>query len=84
MSDNETAGEDRSLKTGALTPLYLRADEIKAGDILPDVSRFPVTRVIIDPRSHVTFRFAGTEFTRTARYGGEGYGYESFRVLRAV
>lgn len=68
---------------GPLTPLYLRADEIKKGDILPDVSRFPVTRVVVDPRSHVTFRFEGTEFTRTARYGGEGYGYECFRVLRA-
>ena len=64
-------------------PLYLRADEIKPGDILTDVSRFPVTRVIVDPRSHVTFRFSGTEFTRTARYGGDEYGYECFQVLRA-
>ena len=65
------------------TSLYLRADEVKPGDILPDVSRFAVSRVIVDPRSHVTFRFTGTEFTRTARYGGPEYGYECFRVLRA-
>lgn len=62
--------------------LYLRADEIKAGDRLPDVSRFPVSRVIVDPRSHVTFRFTGTEFNRTARYGGPDYGFECFRVER--
>ena len=66
------------------TSLYLRADEVKPGDILPDVSRFAVSRVIVDPRSHVTFRFAGTEFTRTARCGGPEYGYECFLVLRAV
>ncbi|AXH50164.1 hypothetical protein SEA_MUSETTA_4 [Microbacterium phage Musetta] len=66
----------------ATETLYLRADEIKPGDILPDVSRSTVTRVIVDPRSHVTFRFNGTEFTRTARYGGSEYGYECFRVER--
>lgn len=63
--------------------LYLRADEIKPGDILPDVSRFPVTHVIVDPRSHITIRFDGTEFTRTARYGGPEYGYECFQALSA-
>lgn len=63
---------------------YLRADEIEIGDTLPDVSRSPVSRVIVDPRSHVTLRFSGTEFTRTARYGGEGYGYECFRVERST
>lgn len=62
--------------------LYLRADEIKPGDILPDVSRSAVTRVLTVPYSHVTFRFDGTEFTRTARYGGNAYGYECFRVER--
>ena len=66
------------------TSLYLRADEVKPGDILPDVSRSPVSHVIVDPRSHVTFRFTGTELTRTARYGGPEYGYECFYVLRAV
>lgn len=66
----------------ATETLYLRADEIKPGDILPDVSRSTVTRVIVDPRSHVTLRFDGTEFTRTARYGGPDYGYECFRVER--
>ncbi|WNO25900.1 hypothetical protein SEA_ASEGATO_118 [Microbacterium phage ASegato] len=66
----------------ATETLYLRADEIKPGDILPDVSRSPVARVITVPYSHVTFRFNGTEFTRTARYGGNAYGYECFRVER--
>lgn len=68
----------------ATETLYLRADEIKLGDILPDVSRSTVARVIVDPHSHVTIRFSGTEFTRTARYGGPDYGYECFRVERAV
>ena len=89
MADTESGKSSGELGTGApsaapLTPLYLSADEIKQGDILPDVSRFPVARVIIDPRSHVTFRFERTEFTQTARYGGEGYGFECFYVLRVV
>ena len=86
MANTESGKSSGALGAGAapLTPLYLSADEIKQGDILPGVSRFPVARVIIDPRSHVTFRFERTEFTRTARYGGEGYGFECFFVLRSV
>ncbi|QDH92155.1 hypothetical protein SEA_PHILLYPHILLY_113 [Microbacterium phage PhillyPhilly] len=66
----------------ATETLYLRADEIKSGDILPDVSRMPVSHAIVDPHSHVTFRFTGTEYTRHASYGGPDYGYECFRVER--
>ena len=87
MADTESGKRDQSLgapSAAPLTPLYLSADEIKQGDILPGVSRFPVARVIIAPRSQVTLRFKRTEFTRIARYGGEGYGFECFFVLRAV
>ena len=65
---------------------YLRADEIKIGDILPDVSRTPIVAIgrTPDDAGHpVTFTFANM-FTRTARHGGPGYGYESFRVERPV
>ena len=65
---------------------YLRADEIKIGDILPDVSRTPIVEYSRDldvPNAPVQFTFANM-FTRTARHGGPGYGYESFRVERPV
>lgn len=68
----------------AYTPLYLRADELLAGDILPDISRQPIDRIIITPRSHALITFKGTEFKRHTRYGGDGYGFECFRVERPV
>lgn len=70
----------------ATETLYLRADEIKIGDILPDVSRTPVveySRDLDTPNAPVHLTFANL-FTRTARYGGAEYGYECFRVERAV
>lgn len=66
------------------TPLYLRADELRAGDILPDVSRQPIRRVFVTPRSHVLITFKGTEFKRHTRYGGREYGFECFRVERPI
>ena len=64
---------------------YLRADEIKIGDILPDVSRTPIVECSRDldvPDAPVRLTFA--RFTRTARHGGPGHGYECFRVERPV
>ncbi|UVK62422.1 hypothetical protein SEA_YUMA_117 [Microbacterium phage Yuma] len=66
----------------ATETLYLRADEIKPGDILPDVSRSPVARVIVFPHEGVRFTFTGTGYMRYASYGGAEYGYECFRVER--
>lgn len=83
VNDAEESAFDDVMSTGEIMKhLYLRADEIKPGDLLTDVSRFPVTRVIVHPNSHVMFRFQGTEFTRTARFGGPEYGYECFQVFR--
>lgn len=63
--------------------IYLRADEIKPGDVLPDVSRQPVSRVIVDTENgSALIRFEGTEFSHTARHGGPGYGFECFSVKR--
>lgn len=70
----------------ATESLYLRADEIKLGDILPDVSRTPVVAIgrTPDDAGHPVVLTFANMFTRAARYGGAEYGYECFRVERAV
>lgn len=70
----------------ATETLYLRADEIKPGDILPDVSRTPVVAIgrTLDDGGHPIVLTFATMFTRTARFGGAEYGYECFRVERAA
>lgn len=69
--------------------LYLRADEIVPGDILPDVSRFPVENRSEYARYGVPYwirlSFVGTRFTRSVDplpYPGE-IRYPVFRVERA-
>lgn len=66
--------------------LYLRADDIKPGDRLPDVSRFPVSAVKFCPMptggGFMRINFDGTDFTRRAFDGGPEYGFECFRVDR--
>ena len=72
----------------AVESLYLRADEIRPGDILPDVSRFPVATVkrcpMLTGPDFIHLSFQGAHFTRRAFDGGPGYGFECFRVERAV
>lgn len=70
----------------ATETLYLRADEIKPGDILPDVSHKPVTSAhkLKTDDGHGSIRFRMGAFVRDARYGGAEYGYECFRVERAA
>lgn len=65
-----------------MNALYLSADEIQPGDILPDASRFPVSRVIVHPGSHVRVTFCDTTFTRDYPYGGPSYGFVAVRVGR--
>lgn len=59
---------------------YDYADTIKPGDILPDVSRYPVARVIVHPNSHVRVTFKGTTFTRDFPHGGPGFGFGCARI----
>lgn len=68
----------------ATETLYLRADEIKSGDILPDVSRTPVATVrkTVNDAGHPVYITFPHGFVRVARYGGKEYGYECFRVER--
>lgn len=68
-------------------PLYLRADEIKLGDYLPDVSRWPVVaigRTVGDDTAPIVFTMGGAGYVRIARHGGSEYGYECFRVSRPI
>ena len=59
---------------------YDNADTIRRGDILPDVSQFPVARVIVHPASHVRVTFEGTTFTRDFVHGGPGFGFACTRI----
>lgn len=61
---------------------YEPADTITRGDILPDVSRYPVARVITIPHEGVRVTFAGTSFTRYFSYGGPDFGYPAVRIER--
>lgn len=69
----------------ATETLYLRADEIDPGDILPDVSRARVvsTGKTLDDGGHPIIIRMANGYVREARYGGPDYGYECFRVERA-
>lgn len=59
---------------------YDFADTITPGDILPDVSKFPVARVIVHPASHVRVTFEGTTFTRDFVHGGLDFGFACTRI----
>lgn len=62
---------------------YIPSDEIKAGDVLPDKSRWPVHSVTIVPRSHVTVVHGGG-YIWHAYYGGADFGWHSVRVERSA
>ena len=61
---------------------YAPADQIKRGDILPDVSRHPVSGVVIFPRESVRVVFGGGEYVRHFPYGGPDFGYPAVRIER--
>lgn len=64
--------------------LYVQADEILPGDILPDVSRFVVASVDVYP-SEVYLTFEGTSWTHSPKpfSYGDKVRYAAFRVERA-
>ena len=64
-------------------PLYLTADHVRPGDILPDVSRLAVTGVVTFPHESVRVVFGGGEFIRHFPYGGPNFGYPAVRIERA-
>ena len=64
--------------------LYESAHLIQRGDILPDVSRSPVARVIVHPASHVRVIFEGTTFTRDYPHGGPDFGFAAARITRPI
>ena len=61
---------------------YEPADTITRGDILPDVSRYPVSGVIVFPHEGVRVVFGGGEYIRHFPYGGPDFGYPSVRIER--
>ena len=65
------------------TAHYLPAPEILAGDILPDISRFPVATITVFPHESTRVTFSGTTFTRWFSYGGPDFGWETVRIERA-
>ena len=62
--------------------LYEPADQIKRGDILPDVSRHPVSGVVTFPHESVRVVFGGGEYVRHFPYGGPDFGYPAVRIER--
>lgn len=65
-----------------MQPLYLPADQIKRGDILPDKSRSVVTSVVVFPRESVRVTHGGGQYTWHAPYGGPDFGYAVVRIER--
>ena len=61
---------------------YSPADQIKRGDILPDVSRHPVSGVVVFPHESVRVVFGGGEYVRHFPYGGPDFGYPAVRIER--
>lgn len=61
--------------------LYIPANEVKPGDILIKVSRFPVARKV-ENLPTIMFTFKGTEYKRHTSYGGPDFGWECFYVKR--
>lgn len=61
--------------------LYLNADEVRRGDILPDKSRWPVEAVIVVPGSHVTVSHL-SGYVWHARHGGPDFGFGAVRAER--
>lgn len=60
---------------------YLPAIEIRPGDRLPEVSRFPVLSVEREGTG-VLIRFEKTMFTRLFEYHGPDFGWECTRIER--
>ena len=61
---------------------YEPADTITRGDILPDVSRQPVSRVTVFPYESVRVVFGGGEYIKHFPYGGPDFGYPAVRIER--
>ena len=62
--------------------LYLSADELRSGDMLPKKSRWPVETVTIVPGSHVTVTHGGAGYIWHARHGGPDFGFGAVHVER--
>lgn len=62
--------------------IYIPADEIRRGDILPDVSRHPVTGVVVFPNESARLTFGGGAFIRHFSHGGPDFGFPAVRVER--
>ena len=62
--------------------MYRPANEIKPGDILPEISREPVARVIILPNESILITFRGTSFTKRFYHGGPDYGWPGVSIER--
>lgn len=73
--------EAHSYRMAAREFHYLSADEVRAGDMLPDKSRWPVAAVAVVPNSHVTVVHEGG-YTWHAAHGGVGFGFRAVRVER--
>lgn len=65
-----------------MTYHYETVDNIRPGDILPDVSRFPVSKVITHPFSHIRIMFKDTTFIKDYPYGDANFGWPSARFER--
>lgn len=63
------------------TPLYLPVDQVRPGDVLPEISRTPVAAVTVFPHESVRLVFEGGYITHRP-YGGVDYGYPAVRVER--
>ena len=65
-----------------MTAIYLPADQIKPGDILPDVSRRPVTGASIFLNESARVTFGGGACLKWFLHGGPDYGYPAVRIER--
>lgn len=61
--------------------LYLSADELRSGDMLPTKSRWPVETVTVVPGSHVTVTHLNG-FNWHTLYGGPEFGFGAVHVER--
>jgi len=64
--------------------MHRPANEIKPGDILPEISRSTVSRVIIFPNENVRGQFADTDRPRFFPYGGPDYGWPTVSIERGI
>lgn len=66
------------------TTAFQTADSIQVGDLLPEVSRQPVSNVVVFPHESVRVVFGGGEYVRHFPWGGPDFGYPAVTIARSA